>query len=59
MRAKPETVAFSEIFEESVQLLLPRVDSLDAQSVANAARFQAEEALKRQFCFIFHHFELF
>ncbi|CAK9045135.1 Casein kinase I, partial [Durusdinium trenchii] len=28
-------VAFSHIFEESVQLLLPRVQSLDSQSVAN------------------------
>ncbi|CAK9066509.1 unnamed protein product [Durusdinium trenchii] len=35
VRAKPESVAFSHIFEESVQLLLPRVQSLDSQSVAN------------------------
>ncbi|CAJ1398903.1 unnamed protein product [Effrenium voratum] len=35
VRAKPDTVAFSPIFEEAVQLLLPRVATLDPQSVAN------------------------
>lgn len=35
VRAKPDTVAASMIFEESVELLQPRVATLDAQSVAN------------------------
>ena len=34
----PGKVASSMIFEESVQLLQPRVATLDAQSVANAWR---------------------
>lgn len=39
-------VAFSQIFEESVQLLLPRVATLDAQSVANAPCADRTEGLR-------------
>lgn len=35
VKAKPVEVSFSPVFEEAVQLLLPRVATLDAQSVSN------------------------
>mmetsp|Transcript_28164 Transcript_28164/g.50840 ORF Transcript_28164/g.50840 Transcript_28164/m.50840 type:complete len:971 (-) Transcript_28164:50-2962(-) len=35
VKAKPVEVAFSPVFEEAVDLLLPRVATLDAQSVSN------------------------
>eukprot|EP00930_Biecheleria_cincta_P028774 TRINITY_DN20056_c0_g1_i3.p1 TRINITY_DN20056_c0_g1~~TRINITY_DN20056_c0_g1_i3.p1 ORF type:complete len:917 (+),score=146.43 TRINITY_DN20056_c0_g1_i3:83-2833(+) len=35
VKAKPVSVAFSPIFEEAVQLLMPQVPVLDAQSVSN------------------------
>lgn len=44
-----DEVAFSHIFEESVQLLLPRVQSLDSQSVANATRRGGREKLSAAF----------
>ena len=43
-------MAFSQIFEESVQLLVPRVATLDAQSVANAPGTSDENGLRMVSC---------